>query len=57
MFRGFKIDNIDIRTSFNDDELEYYKAIGENIYQRTKRKFSITNFLDEDGILDGSKIQ
>ncbi len=57
MFRGFKIDNIDIYTSFNDDELEYYKTIGESIYRKTKRKFSINNFLDEDGILDGSKIQ
>ena len=57
MFRGFKIDNIDIYTSFNEDELEYYKTIGESIYRKTKRKFSINNFLDEDGILDGSKIQ
>lgn len=57
MFRGFKIDNIDIYASFTDDELEYYKTIGESIYRKTKRKFSINNFLDEDGILDGSKIQ
>lgn len=57
MFRGFKIDNIDIYTSFNDDELEYYKTIGESIYRKTKRNFSITNFLDEDGVIDGSKIQ